>query len=74
VVSRDISQCRGAYRKKHHRASESNPARPPVREWVGNRNVASGARQSQLANPARRESLDVTLAYLKGKDAESEEA
>jgi hypothetical protein len=36
--------------------------------------LASDAREQQLAHPGRFESLDVTLAYLKGKDAESEEA
>jgi hypothetical protein len=43
-------------------------------EMVGNREGRSSGQELWLANPTGGESMDVTLAYLKGKDAESEEA
>jgi len=51
------------------------PARRGIsRCGSANRKLTSGTQELQLAIPIRYESLDVTLAYLKGKDAESEEA
>jgi len=41
---------------------------------VGQPVVGGGCVDEDHPNPAGHESLDVTLAYLKGKDAESEEA
>ena len=41
---------------------------------VGNRNLPEVASTNMIRIRLGHESLDVTLAYLKGKDSESEEA
>ena len=43
-------------------------------EWSANRKLAQVDSMSTIRIRLGHESLDVTLAYLKGKDAESEEA
>jgi hypothetical protein len=42
--------------------------------WSANRKLAEIASMNTIRIRLGHESLDVTLAYLKGKDAESEEA
>jgi hypothetical protein len=46
----------------------------PVNVWSANRKLAQVAPMSIIRIRLGHESLDVTLAYVKGKEAESEEA